>query len=63
MFFTLLGIVTEVRAIQTRNASFPMPVTLLGIVTEVRPIQYSNVICIDSICGIRRQYPDFGGYD
>lgn len=35
MLVTELGIVTEVRAEQYRNASFPMLVTELGMVTEV----------------------------
>ena len=35
MLVTLLGIVTNVMALQLENA-FPMLVTLFGIVTEVR---------------------------
>ena len=41
MLVTLLGMVTEVRPVQPRNAEPPMLVTLLGMVTEVRPVQPS----------------------
>ena len=40
MLVTLLGMVTEVRLLQSRKASEPMLVTLFGMVTEVRPRQY-----------------------
>ena len=36
MLVTLLGIVTLVRLVQTRNACFPMVVTLLGMVMLAR---------------------------
>ena len=39
MLVTLLGIVMDVRPLQTRKAAHPMLVTLLGIVTEVKPLQ------------------------
>ena len=39
MLVTLLGMVTEVRPLQPKNASSPMLVTLLGMVMEVRPLQ------------------------
>ena len=42
MVSMLAGMVTEVRAEQLLNASYPMPVTLLGMVIEVRPKQPSN---------------------
>ena len=38
MFFTLPGMVMEVRW-QEEKAHSPMLVTLLGMVTEVRPVQ------------------------
>ena len=43
MEVTLLGMVTEVRPVQSRKASPPMVVTLLGMVTEVRPLQPKKV--------------------
>jgi hypothetical protein len=36
MLVTLLGIVTEVKPLQSKKALSPMLVTLLGIVTEVK---------------------------
>ena len=39
MLVTLLGMVMEVRPLQSENAPLPMLVTLLGMVTEVRPLQ------------------------
>jgi hypothetical protein len=38
MFVTLLGIVTDVKLLQSQKAPHPMLVTLLGIVTEVKPL-------------------------
>ena len=39
MLFTLLGIVTLVRLVQSRKADSPMLFTLFGIVTLVRLVQ------------------------
>ena len=39
IFFTLLGILTEVREVQSENARKPIDVTLLGIVTDVKMLQ------------------------
>jgi hypothetical protein len=39
MLVTLFGIVTLVRPLQSRNASYPMLVTEVGIVTLVNPLQ------------------------
>ena len=44
MLVTELGMVTEVRPEQNRNALSPMLVTELGMVTEVRPEQRSNAL-------------------
>ena len=38
MEVTESGMVTEVRPLQSRKASFPMEVTERGMVTEVRPL-------------------------
>ena len=42
MVATLLGIVTEVREEQERNALWSIVVTLLGMVIEVKEEQYAN---------------------
>ena len=42
MLVTELGMVTEVRPEQSRNAELSMLVTELGMVTEVRPEQSKN---------------------
>jgi hypothetical protein len=39
MLVTLLGIVMEVRLVQSKNAYIPILVTLLEIVMEVRLVQ------------------------
>lgn len=39
MFFTLEGMVTEVRPLQEEKAELPMLVTPEGMVAEVRPLQ------------------------
>ena len=39
MDVTLLGIVTEVKPLQSQKAHSPISVTLLGMVTEVKPLQ------------------------
>ena len=39
MEVTELGIVTEVKPLQSENAKLRMEVTELGIVTEVKPLQ------------------------
>ena len=48
MDVTLLGMVTEVKPLQSEKASPPIDVTLLGMVTEVKPLQYWNVLNIDN---------------
>ena len=42
MLVTLLGIVTEVRPLQSLKAFCPISLTLLGIETEVRPLHPSK---------------------
>ena len=44
MLVTLLGMVTEVKRLQSSKAPSPMLVTLLGIVTEVKLLQYAKVL-------------------
>ena len=46
---TLLGMVTEVRPVQSRKAPTPIEVTLLGMVTEVRLVQPQKAYCLISI--------------
>jgi hypothetical protein len=44
MDVTLLGIVTEVRLLQSLKAANPIDVTLLGIVTEVRLLHIEKAL-------------------
>ena len=42
MEVTLLGMVTEVKPEQPKNAPFPIVLTLFGMVIDFKPVQFKN---------------------
>ena len=42
MLVTLLGMVTEVKLVQSAKANRPMLVTLVGMLTEVKLLQFQK---------------------